>query len=60
MYLVTNQSGMLNWKIAVDSKDNSKKSIEISMEDVKYKNTFYLPAFSTDFDVQFSRRAVCC
>jgi len=53
MYLVTNQSGMLNWKIAVDSKDNSKKSIEISMEDVKYKNTFYLPAFSTDFDVQF-------
>jgi hypothetical protein len=53
MYLVTNQSGMLNWKIAVDSKDNSKKSIGISMDDLKYKNTFYLPAFSTDFDVQF-------
>jgi TonB-dependent SusC/RagA subfamily outer membrane receptor len=53
MYMVTNQAGKINWKISVDSKDNSKKSIEISIEDVKYKNNFYLPEFSTDFDIQF-------
>jgi hypothetical protein len=49
----TNKEGKINWKIPVDSKDNSKKSIEVSIEDVKYNNKFYLPEFSSDFDVQF-------
>lgn len=53
MYMETNQEGKINWRIPVDSRDNSKKSIEVTIEDVKYNNKFYLPEFSTDFDVQF-------
>ena len=53
MYMDTNKEGKINWKIQVDSKDNSKKSIQVSMEDLKYNSNFYLPEFSTDFDVQF-------
>jgi hypothetical protein len=53
MYMDTNKEGKINWKLQVDSKGNSKKSIQVSIEDVKYNNKFYLPEFSTDFDVQF-------
>jgi len=53
MYLVTNHAGTLNWKIAVDAKDNTKKKIAIGIEVLKYKKDFYLPEFTRDFDVRF-------
>ena len=53
MYMVTNHEGKINWQVPVDTKDNSKKVIEASIDDIGYKNNFYLPEFSTDFDVQF-------
>ena len=53
MYMITNQAGKVNWRMSVDLKINSKKKIEVSIEDLKYNKNFYLPEFSTDFDVQF-------
>jgi TonB-dependent SusC/RagA subfamily outer membrane receptor len=49
----TNKEGKINWQISVDPTDTSKKDIEVSMEDEKYTNNFFLPEFSSDFDVQF-------
>ena len=51
--LMTNKDGQLNWQLSVDASDNTKKILEISLEAEKYKNTFFLPEFSKDFDVQF-------
>ena len=51
--MVTNNEGKIQLVISVDPKDNSKKNIEVSLDDQKYKNNFFLPEFSTDFDVQF-------
>jgi len=51
--MVTDSEGKVSWQLSVDSKDASKKNIEVSVPDSKYKNNFFLPEFSTDFDVQF-------
>jgi len=51
--MVTNKEGQIKLVISVDANDNSKKNLEVSIEDQKYKNNFFLPEFSTDFDVQF-------
>jgi len=51
--LITNNVGQISWQLSVDAGDNSKKTLEISLEAEKYKNNFYLPEFSKDFDIQF-------
>ena len=51
--IVTNNEGKIKLVISVNPNDNSKKNLEVSMEDQKYKNSFFLPEFSQDFDVQF-------
>jgi len=53
MSMVTDKDGKINWDISVNPKDSSKKSLKIAIEDEKFKNNFYLPEFSSDFDVQF-------
>ena len=52
---VTNNQGKITWQIAVDTADLSKKNLEVFINDpdYKYKHRFFLPEFSTDFDVQF-------
>lgn len=51
----TNPEGKIMFQLSVDSADHAKKSIEVTMNDGKpiYHDKFYLPEFSTDFDVQF-------
>jgi len=51
--MVSGTDGKIDWQTKIDSTDNSKKSIEVSMDEVKYKNTFFIPVFSSDYDVQF-------
>ena len=51
--LVTDDNGKIGWQMKVDSKDNSKKSIDVSFDDEKYKSTLYVPEFNSEFDVQF-------
>ncbi|MDR3653301.1 MAG: TonB-dependent receptor plug domain-containing protein [Paludibacter sp.] len=53
MVMVTDKSGTVSWKISVNPNDNSKKSIDIAINDEKFKKNFYMPEFSSDFDVQF-------
>lgn len=53
MAMFTDKDGKISWRLSVDPKDNSKKNIEVSINDEKYKNNFSLPEFSSDFDVQF-------
>ena len=51
--LLTDKDGKIEWQIKVDSNDVSKKSISISMDEEKFKNTLSVPDLSSDFDVQF-------
>jgi hypothetical protein len=51
--MITAKDGTVKWHIAIDPKDDSKKDIQVSMDDEKYKTTISLPEFSSDFDVQF-------
>ena len=53
--LTSNSEGKINWQITVDSTDHSKKFIEISINnpDIKFNKRFFIPDFTTDFDVQF-------
>ena len=51
--MVTNNEGKIKLVISVAPTDISKKHLDVSMEDQKYKNSFYLPEFTPDFDVQF-------
>lgn len=53
MSMKTNTEGKINWQIAVGPNDKSTKTLKVSIEDEKYSNNFFLPEFSTDFDVQF-------
>jgi len=53
MSIVTDKDGKINWNISVNPQDSSMKSIKIVIENEKFKNNFYLPEFSSDFDVQF-------
>lgn len=51
---VTNSEGKVTVAIPLDNPA-SKKSIEVSVNEpsLKVRRTFYCPAFSTDFDMQF-------
>jgi hypothetical protein len=51
--MITAKDGTVKWHIAIDPKDDSKRDIQVSMDDEKYKTTISLPEFSFDFDVQF-------
>ncbi len=53
--LETNVEGKINWQISIDPSDNSKKSIDITIDEptIKHKNKFFVPEFSCDYDVQF-------
>lgn len=51
--MITANDGTVKWHIAIDPKDDSKKDIQVSMDDEKYKTNISLPEFSSDFDVQF-------
>ena len=51
--MITAKDGTVKWQIAIDPKDDSKKDIQVSMDDEKYKTNISLPEFSSDFDVQF-------
>jgi len=51
--MITAKDGTVKWHIEIDPKDDSKKDIQVSMDDEKYKTTISLPEFSSDFDVQF-------
>lgn len=53
MSLKTNTDGKINWQITVDPTDISTKNLQVSIEEEKYTNNFFLPEFSADFDVQF-------
>jgi hypothetical protein len=53
IFTQTNKEGKINWEITVDPADNSKKQIDVALRDEKYKTKFFVPEFSTDFDVQF-------
>ncbi|MFZ4456217.1 MAG: TonB-dependent receptor plug domain-containing protein [Bacteroidales bacterium] len=51
----TNIDGKIMFLISVDLKNHNTKSLDIAINDpyLKYKNRFFLPEFSKDFDVQF-------
>ncbi len=53
--LTTNNDGKIFWQIEVDSTNHSDKTITASIADpdLKYSKKFYVPEFSSDFDVQF-------
>jgi len=53
--LMTNSLGIATWLQAIDTTFGSKRNIELLIDNpgLKYKKTFYLPEFSSDFDVQF-------
>lgn len=53
-YTIDNE-GKIKFELAVDSIDNERKSIEVSLNEagLKYNNKFYLPAIDKDFDVRF-------
>ena len=51
--MITAKDGTVKWHIEIDPKDDSKKDIQVSMDDEKYKTDISLPGFSSDFDVQF-------
>ena len=53
--LTTNKNGQISMQLSIDSSKLSTKFIDVSMSDPgnKYKNRFYLPELSNDFDVQF-------
>ncbi len=53
--LTSNSDGKINWQIAVDSADHSNKFIDVSINnpDMKFNKRFFIPDFSSDFDVQF-------
>ncbi|HEY5592575.1 MAG TPA: TonB-dependent receptor plug domain-containing protein [Paludibacter sp.] len=53
--LITNKEGKINWLLSIDSTDHSMKIIDASIDEpgFKYKNRYFLPEFSNDFDVQF-------
>src|ERR1035437_1144622 len=51
--MLTAKDGTVKWHIEIDPKDDSKKDIQVSMDDEKYKTNIFLPEFSSDFDVQF-------
>lgn len=51
--LVTGKDGKIDWKINVTAKDSSKKNLEVSIVEEKYKTNIILPEFNRDFDVQF-------
>ncbi|MDD4967870.1 MAG: TonB-dependent receptor plug domain-containing protein [Paludibacter sp.] len=51
--ILTNKEGQISWQLSVGPNDISKKSIEVNVVDEKYKNNFFLPEFSKDYDVQF-------
>jgi hypothetical protein len=51
--MVSGKDGKIDWQTKIDSTDNSKKCIDVSLEDEKYKNTFFVPVLSSDYDVQF-------
>ena len=53
MVLITNTDGSVKWNLSVDPNDRTLKSIRVLQSDIKYNNTFFLPEFSSDFDVQF-------
>jgi TonB-dependent SusC/RagA subfamily outer membrane receptor len=52
---MTNSLGIISWLQTIDSTAHSKNNFELSIDNpgVKYKKIFYLPEFSSDFDVQF-------
>lgn len=51
----TNADGKINWAIMLDTTRQSKKYINVSFGDpsMKFNKRFFVPEFSTDFDVQF-------
>lgn len=51
----TDKNGQLNLQLTIDSTLSINRVIEISTNDPKinYKNKFFLPPFSSDYDVQF-------
>ena len=53
--LMTNSLGVVTWLQAIDTTYGSKRNIELLIDNpgLKYRKTFYLPEFSSDFDVQF-------
>ena len=53
--IVTNSAGKVSLELTINPNDSSKKFIEASINEqtLKYKNRFFLPEFSNDFDVQF-------
>jgi len=51
--MITAKDGTVKWHMAIDPKDDSKKDIQVSIDDEKYKTNISLPEFSSDFDVQF-------
>jgi len=51
--MITAKDGTVKWHLEIDPKDDSKKDIQVSMDDEKYKTNISLPGFSSDFDVQF-------
>ncbi|MFT3752976.1 MAG: TonB-dependent receptor plug domain-containing protein [Paludibacter sp.] len=53
--LVTSADGKINLQLTVDTTFHSTRIIDVSMNEPgnRYKNRFYLPEFSYDFDVQF-------
>jgi hypothetical protein len=53
--IITNKNGQISLQLSIDTTNLSTKFIDVSMSDPgnKYKNRFYLPELSTDFDVQF-------
>jgi hypothetical protein len=53
--LQTDAKGEINLQLAIDSTNRSARIIDVSINEPgnKYKNRFFLPEFSYDFDVQF-------
>src|ERR1035437_4381412 len=51
--MITAKDGTVKWHLEIDPKDDSKKDIQVSVDDEKYKTNIPLPGFSSDFDVQF-------
>jgi len=53
--LVTNKDGKINIQLAIDTTFKTTRIVDVSINEPgnKYKNRFFLPEFSYDYDLQF-------
>lgn len=53
--LQTNAEGKVSWLLPLETLKQNNKYFDVSINEdyLKYKNKFFIPSFSNDFDIQF-------